>query len=124
MAAVYVEYGEAAVGGDVRGIRVRAGVSAFGFGGSNFHCVLEEGEQTETRGWIGMIRCCILPLVGGVGGQGLSAGVEGGLDVGMGWKKLRGGGGEDAGRVWRLRKEVKLVAAWPTEYLGHGTRFE
>ena len=27
----------------------RAGVSAFGFGGSNFHCVLEEGEADKTE---------------------------------------------------------------------------
>lgn len=27
----------------------RAGLSSFGFGGSNFHCVLEEAEQTKTE---------------------------------------------------------------------------
>ena len=34
----------------------RAALSAFGFGGSNFHCVLEEAEETKTEiEWDGQV---------------------------------------------------------------------
>ena len=39
----------------------RAGVSAFGFGGTNFHCVLEEhGAQRHTPGWDGDVEILAL----------------------------------------------------------------
>ena len=34
----------------------RAALSSFGFGGSNFHCVLEEAEESKTRvDWDGQV---------------------------------------------------------------------
>ena len=42
----------------------RAAVSAFGFGGSNFHCVLEEAERRETSRRLGR-RCADPRILGG-----------------------------------------------------------
>ena len=69
----------------------RAGVSAFGFGGSNFHCVLEEaGKEKAEADWDDSGADCWRSAETR---EELVEKLEG-LDVGQGWKQLR----ETAGR--------------------------
>jgi polyketide-type polyunsaturated fatty acid synthase PfaA len=51
----------------------RAAVSAFGFGGSNFHCVLEESEGAHTPAWDGDVQ---LLAFGAASRDGLSSAIK------------------------------------------------
>ena len=82
----------------------RAGVSAFGFGGSNFHCVVEEhGAAKRATDWSGNV--VLLPLQAD-SHAGLAAAVEA-LDPNLDWDALRALGAElreafDPARALRL----------------------
>ncbi len=84
----------------------RAGVSAFGFGGSNFHCVLEEAEAAK-RGvdWDDSVQV----LAWGAASREELIGKLGALEVGQDWKTLRGTGA-DLRAVFRADAECRLVA--------------
>ncbi len=69
------------------GHRRRAGVSAFGFGGSNFHCVLEEEGERVKKGADWDDSVLVVPF-GGESREELIGELKG-LDVGMEWKKVR-----------------------------------
>ncbi|MGN6367477.1 MAG: SDR family NAD(P)-dependent oxidoreductase [Phycisphaerae bacterium] len=65
----------------------RAGISAFGFGGSNFHCVLEEARAE--KGGVDWDDSVQVLAWSGASREEL-AGKVGAFDVGQEWKKLRG----------------------------------
>jgi len=63
----------------------RAGVSAFGFGGSNFHCVLEEGPSPHRPDWDGRLQ---LLALSGDSPEALAEGIEA-LARGETWAEFR-----------------------------------
>ncbi len=72
----------------------RAGVSSFGFGGTNFHCVLEEYPKAATIDWDGEVQ--LLPLAAAEPVELLtelkeleSSGAEAVGSEGKGWSKVR-----------------------------------
>ncbi len=89
----------------------RAGVSAFGFGGSNFHCVLEEAEADKAEpDWDGDVQLLAFCADDLAGAGRTAGGVAGGVVVGRSAsagrgdaRRLAGGRGVPIGAAARAR---------------------